>query len=452
VSGAIGEETAVEAMRAGAHDYVLKDNLTRLPAAVIREIREAQIRQERRQAIESLRDLARRSAFLAEASSSLALSLDQNETLACAASSPIPEAADWCMVTVREGPRAFVSALAHVDGDRAAEARARLPARSGEPSAAAARVLRSGEVQWTSPDTVLPPGHLALDVLGYQEGVCLPLVARRHTLGAITLVRAGAPFPERDLGFAEELAARAAMALDNAALYHQARQAIRARDEFLSVAAHELNTPLGTLALQLDEGSLRLGGRDDPALAIVRRQVERLSRLVSNLLDVSRLTDGPIELWRSEVDLAATTREVLAQFAAELSRAGCASELRAVRPVVGRWDPLRIEQVVANLISNACKYGGGKPIEVAVESEGQRARLSVRDHGLGIAAGQRDRIFERFERAPARGPSDGLGLGLYITRQVVEAHGGKIAVTSEPGTGSTFSVELPLEPAPGARS
>ena len=183
-------------------------------------------------------------------------------------------------------------------------------------------------------------------------------------------------------------------------------------------------------------------------MAIVRRQVERLSRLVTNLLDASRLSDGPLELWRSEMDLAATTREVLDQFAAELARAGCASELRAASPVLGRWDPLRIEQVVANLISNACKYGGGKPIEVSVEAQGPTALLLVRDHGLGIPPADREHIFQRFERALSHRPTDGMGLGLYITRQVVEAHGGRIAVSSDPGLGSTFSVELPVQPTP----
>jgi signal transduction histidine kinase len=145
------------------------------------------------------------------------------------------------------------------------------------------------------------------------------------------------------------------------------------------------------------------------------------------------------------VDLTAVTREVLDQFAAELARAGCATELEAPHPVLGRWDPLRIEQVVANLLSNACKYGAGKPIRISVEVNGDRARLSVRDHGIGIAPADRERIFERFERAASARHYGGLGLGLYITRQVVEAHGGTIRVVSHTGAGSTFAVELPLE-------
>jgi signal transduction histidine kinase len=279
----------------------------------------------------------------------------------------------------------------------------------------------------------------------------VPLVARGRTTGAITLVRTSAarPFTEQDLGFAEELAARAAMALDNATLYREAREAIRARDEFLSVASHELNTPLATLTLQLDEILLRAQNNDrdlpDRGVVLARRQVERLSRLVTNLLDVSRITAEQIQLRISDVDLAATTREVLDQFAAELARAGCSTEIEASRPVIGRWDPLRIEQVIANLLSNACKYGAGRPIRVSVDIDGRLARLSVRDHGIGIAPADRERIFERFERAASARHYGGLGLGLYITRQVVEAHGGTIRVVSHTGAGSTFSVELPLE-------
>jgi signal transduction histidine kinase len=115
--------------------------------------------------------------------------------------------------------------------------------------------------------------------------------------------------------------------------------------------------------------------------------------------------------------------------------------------VLGRWDPLRIEQVIANLLSNACKYGAGKPIEIQVGEEHGRARLSVQDHGIGIPAADRDRIFERFERAASRRHYGGLGLGLYISRQVVQAHAGAIRVQSQTGEGSTFIVDLPLQPA-----
>jgi signal transduction histidine kinase len=151
-----------------------------------------------------------------------------------------------------------------------------------------------------------------------------------------------------------------------------------------------------------------------------------------------------------EMDLAAITREATEQFTAELERAGSKLQVIAEAPVVGRWDSLRIAQVVTNLMSNACKYGGGKAIEVTVERAGERGLLRVRDHGIGIEPEQLDRIFEVFARAVSPRNYGGLGLGLYITRQVVEAHGGTIRVQSELGAGTTFVVELPLEPTAGA--
>jgi signal transduction histidine kinase/CheY-like chemotaxis protein len=452
VSGAVGEETAVETMRAGAHDYVLKQSLTRLAAAVTRELRDAQVRRERRQAVDALRDLARRSALLADASRTLALSLDYQQTLVRAAGTPLPALADWCLLTVRDSPSAFRTVLGHVDPERQAWGRERLGEIALDPRAksGAVAVIESGQRERTGRDSVLVAtdgnGAAALvERLGHQDSACLPLVARGRVLGAMTLVRAAAELGAEELAFAEALVDRVAMALDSAILYREACEAVRARDEFLSVASHELNTPLATLSLQVDD-LIRVGSDEtvERGMALARRQVDRLSRLVCDLLDVARITSGQIEIRPTELDLVLTAREVLNLFAAELARAGCRVELEASGPVYGRWDPARIEQVIANLLSNACKYGAGKPVRVTVGSAGGAARLSVQDQGIGIIAADRDRIFERFERASSGRHYGGLGLGLYIARQVVEAHGGQIAVTSAAGAGSTFTVELPL--------
>jgi signal transduction histidine kinase len=177
-----------------------------------------------------------------------------------------------------------------------------------------------------------------------------------------------------------------------------------------------------------------------------RRQLERLSRLVANLLDISRVTAQRLQLELSSVDLTATAREVAEQMAPELTRLACPLRLKTNGPVVGRWDAMRVTQIVTNLLSNACKYGAGKPIDMAVETSGDTARLTVRDQGIGIAAADAERIFECFERAVSARHYGGLGLGLDITRQVVEAPGGNIGVSSELGAGSTFVVELPLHP------
>jgi signal transduction histidine kinase len=326
----------------------------------------------------------------------------------------------------------------------------------------AAEVMRTRQHEWTTPATALvtlaPAGEdeRLVAALGHGGGLCVPLVAHGRVLGAFTLVRSGPRTLEADdLGFVQELGTRIAMALDNAGLYRQAKEAILARDEFLSVASHELNTPLATLTLQMDDllrpGHGRGGDPEDAALLRARRQLDRLARLVGNLLDISRISARRLPLTPIEMDLAAVTREATEQFGPELERSGSSLRLATEAPVLGRWDPLRIAQVVTNLMSNACKYGAGKPIEVKVERVGERAVLTVRDHGIGIEPDHLDRIFEVFARAAPSRHYGGLGLGLYITRQVVEAHGGVIRVESTLGAGATFTVELPRE-APSAGS
>jgi signal transduction histidine kinase len=177
-------------------------------------------------------------------------------------------------------------------------------------------------------------------------------------------------------------------------------------------------------------------------LAVIDRQVGRLDRLIVNLLDVSRIAAGRFVLDRVETDLSTVVHDVSVQFEAELARRNCKLERRVDPSVTGLWDPLRIEQVVTNLVSNAIKYGAGKPIELRVEARQEVVRLVVRDHGIGIAVEDLPRIFGRFERAASLGYG-GLGLGLFISRQIVTAHGGTIGVQSTPNVGSVFTVELP---------
>jgi PAS domain S-box-containing protein len=228
----------------------------------------------------------------------------------------------------------------------------------------------------------------------------------------------------------------------------QAQEALRLRDEFLSIASHELKTPLTSLQMQLAGieriaatlGDDRLRRRADGTL----RAVERLHRLVLQLLDLSRISAGRLQLETEAVDLGALLRNVVAQFREEAARAGCDLRLRVDETVAGVWDPLRLEQIIANLVSNALKYGAGKPIEIsATASSVGGATISVRDHGIGIQVDHQERIFERFERAVSERNYGGFGLGLWIARRIVEAHGGTIRVWSQPGAGSTFTVELP---------
>jgi signal transduction histidine kinase len=227
-----------------------------------------------------------------------------------------------------------------------------------------------------------------------------------------------------------------------AELYVEAREAVRLRDEFLTVAAHELRTPLTTLRLQAQQ--LARGPQESETTRSLLRSVERLCRLVDQLLDVSRIAGGRVQLHIERSDLRSVVREAAARVGEEARRNGSAITIEDDGPVLAEVDPLRVEQVVANLLSNAIKYGRGRPIEVSVRLDGACARVEVCDHGIGVAAEEQARIFERFARAVSVREYGGLGLGLFISKQIVDAHGGEIRVRSEPGAGATFTIDLPL--------
>jgi two-component system sensor kinase FixL len=237
-----------------------------------------------------------------------------------------------------------------------------------------------------------------------------------------------------------------------AELWRKAREEVRQWDEFLSVSSHELRTPVTALQLQLQllRRSAQRAQEDLPRLLlrkveVLERQTRRISALVNELLDVSRMRLGKLELRYEDLDLADVAREVVAHLRHELSRSG--SDLCAdLSPAPGRWDRLRVEQVLTNLLVNAGKFGEGKPITLEVSAQGDQARIRVADRGIGIAAEHQSRVFDRFERAVPARHFGGLGLGLYVVRQIAEAHGGEVHVESAPGSGATFTVELPRDP------
>lgn len=237
-----------------------------------------------------------------------------------------------------------------------------------------------------------------------------------------------------------------------------AEQAVRERDEFLSIASHELRSPLTTLQLEV-QGVLRASrrpgsrGLDDVTarrLATADAHAEKLGRLITHLLDVSRITAGRLQLQIEPTDLGAVVRRVVDLARPALARAHCSCSLSCEIPVIGRWDPLRVDQVVTNLVENAIKYGVGNAIEIEVTGDRSSAQIVVRDHGPGVAAEDQERIFRRFERAGSGDGKPGLGLGLWISREIVEAFGGVIRLESTPGNGAAFTVELPLHARPSS--
>jgi signal transduction histidine kinase len=216
------------------------------------------------------------------------------------------------------------------------------------------------------------------------------------------------------------------------------------RDNFLTVAAHELRTPLTTLQLRLQRLRGRFGAsEEEDDLGAALRQILRIDGLIHQFLDAIRLQQARIELDRSAVDLGALARQVGDRLGPSVVPA---LQVDAPAPVVGRWDPARLEHVIAHLLLNAFKFGRGRPVHVRVERDGDLALLSVQDEGIGIAREDQERIFRRFERAVGVRQYGGLGLGLWIASEFVQAHGGKIRVESATGKGSTFTIELPIEP------
>ncbi|MBX3197553.1 MAG: GAF domain-containing sensor histidine kinase [Labilithrix sp.] len=262
---------------------------------------------------------------------------------------------------------------------------------------------------------------------------------------------------DEELRLLQALADSASVALENIRLYQELERrvveldrAVHARDTFIAIASHALKTPLTPLQLQV-ESALALvqshGSADTSKLTAklesASRQVDRLGLLVGNLLDLTHITFGRAGP-RDAVGLRALVVDVIERAHPLIERRGTAVTLVDGAEVVGHWNRLRVELAVENVLSNALKFGEGKPVTLAIDRRGEIAELFVRDRGIGIAREHQNRIFEQFEQAVPSSHFGGLGLGLWVTRKIVEEHGGAVRVESENGKGSTFTLELPL--------
>ncbi|OLC37451.1 MAG: hypothetical protein AUH81_06015 [Candidatus Rokubacteria bacterium 13_1_40CM_4_69_5] len=407
----------------------------------------------------------RRAAFLAEASAVLASSLDYDATLSEVARLAVPSVADLCVVDMLEADgsvrRAVVFAGDADKGELASALRRHVPDTGSLGSVA--ETLRSGQplVIADIPDSLLPsiardPEHLrVLRGLAPKSAMVVPILARGRTLGAITFVavEAGRRYEPADLHFAEDLTARAALALDNARLYREAHDADRRKDQFLAVLAHELRASLAPIASGV-EIVRRYEEEEDAvrrACNIIDRRVQYQTRLLDDLLDLARIGHGKIDLQKTELNLASVIANAL-----DVTRPLVEGRQQRLSlslpetPIMVTADATRLEQVIVNLLTNAVRYTpSGGLIWVAAEREGDTVVVRVRDTGQGIPPEMLQRVFDLYTQVGPSGEGGGLGIGLALVQRLVHLHGGTVDAHSEgPGRGAEFVVRLPITGGP----
>jgi PAS domain S-box-containing protein len=405
--------------------------------------------------------------LLAETNSVLAASLDPDAVLQAVAHLVIPLLADYCVIDVVEGgvPRRVAAQGLPGTEEAMEEALAYVTDLSRERHPMA-RAIRTGEIQVVaelSPEALesmaASPQHRELLArLGIHSFLAVPLVARGKTRGALGLLfgESGRSYRGWDMTLAEELARRVALAIDNLYLYHDARRAVRARDQVLAVVSHDLRNLLNPISISVDQllagqspgDSGASGGRP---LGVIRRSVEQMDRLILELLDAARLEEGRLVLERERLEVAALVGEVIESHLATAGQRAIRliAEVADATPAV-EGDRHRLLRVFANLVGNALKFtpAGGR-IVVGAEPFGEgEVRFWVADTGPGIAEADQPHLFVPFWQATPQ-PRGGTGLGLSIVKRIVEAHGGRLWVDSRPGSGSVFFFTLAALPLPG---
>ncbi len=404
-----------------------------------------------------------------EGSKRLSRTMNARATLETLAAAVVPGLADWSYV-VHRGWSGDGMLVAAASGDPHKQPLLRsLQGCTPDADAleGAPRVFRTGEpalYEDIAPEQLMPdapgwpvvgtrdPEHLrTLRALGMRSLLCVPIDGRSGVEGVMMLAASVDPhrYAGEDVVLARDLAARAAVSLENGRLLSEALDAVRARDDFLAVAAHELRTPLTSLLLHVQILSRAIEqekpglGRAARSVAAAQGQARRLSVLVDGLLDVSRLASNRLALRIEESHLDEIVDGVVSTMAPDFRRAGCQVSVSVPADVSVTWDRVRIEQVLTNLMSNAMKFGAGSPIDVRARASDDHVEIEVRDFGIGIPQEDQARIFGRFERAVSTKNFGGLGLGLYISAQIVRSHQGTLNVESEPGKGARFVVWLP---------
>lgn len=418
--------------------------------------------------------LVRRQSFLSQSSALISASLDSKDVAATVAALAVPYLADWCAVDAVRGRETVQRvAAAHVDPEKVSLVR-ELPSRFVDDQYwpfNARRIIRGGQAEMLTDVSDQDLIGFSRDVddltllraIGTRSVICAPLVAPGQILGAITVAHGASDrrYRQSDLLFVEELARRVATAMANARLHEEAVDAVRIRNELLTSVTHDLKNPLANIK-GFTQLLIRTARQIEPPVGtemmtwLTRIDVTttKMSDLLEELLDVARQQTGQtIELERQPTDLVALVQQVADVYQQTTQQVRIRVE-SAVPSLIGVWDALRLERVLANLVSNAIKYspdGGDVSIGVAVEDREDTAWavVTVRDEGVGIPSADLPHVFERFYRASnVSGQSSGIGIGLASVRWIVEQHGGTVGVSSQEGVGTVFAVRLPLAVTP----
>ena len=395
--------------------------------------------------------------FLDESGRVLSSSIEFEEALATLSHLAVPMVGDLCIIDILDDDGVLKPTVAHVDQTAADAIRAYrqtnpLDREGDHPIVRALRECASvaldgaPDAGWSEP---------APDADGRRRahfGICIPLVAREHTLGVVTFARIGRRFAPEDFALAQDLARRAAVAIDNARLYRDARTATNARDEILAVVSHDLRNPIHTIGMGA-QLMLEMLPEGDPLAAvrkqagIIRRSAQRANRLIADLLDVRRIETGRLVVERQPVSVATLLDDVLEMFAAEATERRVALEARAPSPApIVLADRERMLQLFTNLVGNALKFTpAGGSVTACADLVDDLVHCSVSDTGPGIPPEQLPHLFDRYWQA-RHNDRRGVGLGLAIAKGIADAHGGTLSVTSTVGRGTTFSFSLPIAP------
>lgn len=403
------------------------------------------------------------SDFLSEASKIFSSSLDYQQTLESVANLAVPAIADWCNVDIIQNGKAQQVAIAHRNPKKAKfakEFRKRYPIDVNEPTGIA-EVLRTGEPRlypYITDEMLVAAAKTKKQLqitrkIGLTSVMMAPIFSQKETIGVITFVTSETKkhYDQSDLQMAGELASRASSAIENARHYKEAQDAVRLRDDFISVASHELKTPVTSVKMftqVLKKHSEKKNDRQALSyLSKMNRQLNKLTELIVDLLNVRKIQTGEMELHNALFKFEKPIKEAV-EMLQQIYTKYTITVIGKSRCVI-RGDKERIGQVVTNLISNAIKYSpSANEVKVYIGTKGKYARLSVKDFGIGISKEHLDKVFERFYRINdtiTDKTFPGLGIGLYISYEIVRRHGGKLWVESEIGKGSTFHVAIPFE-------